>query len=264
MLGKLFKYDFKWINKIMPIYYILLVLISIATKIIEHLLNTDPSLLLVIVDKILVSMFIGVAIPVIVTCLMRIWVRFSINMYRDESYLTHTLPVTRNQLFNAKVLSGITSLLISSLVIAACIAFVFLNKDSIDSIKIMWNSLVDAYNTLFAVGFVIGIILLIALEIIYMMMSGILGLTIGHCFNNFKILKSIIIGIGSYFLLSTVSLTTIIIIGKAIDYDIIGNGFPSMNYIGIIGITSLLIYGIYDIAYYLVAKKVFNKGVNVE
>ena len=264
MLAKLFKYDFKWINKVMPIYYIVLVLISIMTKIIEHLLNNDPSLLLVIIDKILSSMFIGVTISVIITCLMRIWVRFNMNLYKDESYLTHTLPVTKNQLLNSKILSGIASLLMSALVITACIAFVFITKDTIESIKIMWDSLVNAYNNLFAVCFIIGTILIIALEMIYLMMIGIVGITIGNRFNNFKTLKSIIVGIGSYFLLSALSLITIISIGKIIDYDIIGNGFPSMNYIGILGVTALIIYCVYNTACYLVAMKVFNKGVNVE
>ena len=39
MLGKLFKYDFKWINRFMPVYYVLLILVSIVTKIVEYILN---------------------------------------------------------------------------------------------------------------------------------------------------------------------------------------------------------------------------------
>ena len=264
MLSKLFKYDFRWINKIMPVYYIILVLISITTKIIEYLLNKDPSLLLVIVDKVLVGMFIGCSVSIMITCTMRVWHRFVNNLYKDESYLTHTLPVTSNQLFNSKVLAGIVSLLISALVIVVCIAFVYVSKDSIEQIKIMWNSLVDVYNNVFAVLFIIGMILLIALEIIYILMAGILGITIGHRFNNYKILKSIIVGIGSYSLLSVMSLVIVSIISKIIDYDIIGNGFPTMNYMKVMGIAGLLIYLVYDLAYYLVSKKVLRMGVNVE
>ena len=261
MLSKLFKYDFKWMTKVTYIYVLILIVISIALKIVESL---DQTFLLVILDKILVSMFISCIVSILLTTSLRIWVRFINNFYKDESYLTHTLPVTKNELFNSKVLAGICSLLLSALVIVACFAFVYLNKTNIDSLKMMWDSLVAAYNSVFAVLFVIGLVLLIILEIIYIMMSGILGITIGHRSNNFKIVKSIAVGLISYGLLSAMSLGVIAIVSKLINYDIIGNGFPSMNYLIGVGSAGLLVYLIYNIVYYLIAKKVFNKGVNVD
>ena len=261
MLGKLFKYDFKWMSKVTYVYIIILIVISIALKIVE---SVDQTFLLVILDKILVSMFISCIVSILLTSSIRIWARFINNFYKDESYLTHTLPVTKNELFNSKVLAGICSLLLSVLVIAACLAFVYLNKSTIEELKMMWDSLVAAYNSVFAVLFVIGIILLIILEIIYIMMAGILGITVGHRSNNYKMIKSLVVGLVSYGLLSAMSLGVIAIVSKIIDYDIIGNGFPSMNYLIGVGSAGLLVYLIYNIVYYLIAKKVFNKGVNVE
>lgn len=261
MLGKLFKYDFKWMSKVTYIYVLILIVISIALKIVE---SVDQTFLLVILDKILVSMFISCIVSILLTSSIRIWARYINNFYKDESYLTHTLPVTKNELFNSKVLAGICSLLLSVLVIAACFAFVYLNKTSIESLKAMWDSLVAAYNSVFAVLFVIGIILLIILEIIYIMMAGILGITIGHRSNNYKMIKSLAVGLISYGLLSAMSFGVIAIVSKIIDYDIIGNGFPSMNYLIGVGGAGIAVYLIYNIVYYLIAKKVFNKGVNVE
>ncbi len=261
MLSKLFKYDFKWMTKVTYIYALILVVISIALKIVE---SVDQTFLLVILDKILVSMFISCVVSILLTCSIRIWVRFINNFYKDESYLTHTLPVTKNELFNSKVLAGICSLLLSVLVIVICLAFVYLNKSTIEELKMMWDSLVAAYNSVFAVLFVIGLVVLIILEIIYIMMAGVLGITIGHRSNNFKMVKSIAVGLISYGLLSAMSLGVIAIVSKVIDYDIIGNGFPSMNYLIGVGSAGLAVYLIYNIAYYLIAKKVFNKGVNVD
>ena len=261
MLSKLFKYDFKWMTKVTYIYALILIVISIALKIVE---SVDQTFLLVILDKILVSMFISCIVSILLTSSIRIWVRFINNFYKDESYLTHTLPVTKNELFNSKVLAGICSLLLSVLVIVACFALVYLNKTNIDSLKMMWDSLVAAYNSVFAVLFVIGLVVLIILEIIYIMMAGVLGITIGHRSNNFKMVKSIAVGIISYGLLSAMSLGVIAIVSKLINYDIIGNGFPSMNYLIGVGSAGLAVYLIYNIVYYLIAKKVFNKGVNVE
>ena len=261
MLGKLFKYDFKWMSKVTYVYVLILIVISIALKIVE---SVDQTFLLVILDKILVSMFISCIVSILLTSSIRIWVRFINNFYKDESYLTHTLPVTKNELFNSKVLAGICSLLLSALVIVACLAFVYLNKSTIEELKMMWDSLVAAYNSVFAVLFVIGLVVLIILEIIYIMMAGVLGITIGHRSNNFKMVKSIAVGLISYGLLSAMSLGVIAIVSKLINYDIIGNGFPSMNYLIGVGGAGLAVYLIYNIVYYLIAKKVFNKGVNVE
>ena len=261
MLGKLFKYDFKWMSKVTYVYVLILIVISIALKIVE---SVDQTFLLVILDKILVSMFISCIVSILLTSSIRIWARFINNFYKDESYLTHTLPVTKNELFNSKVLAGICSLLLSALVIVACLAFIYLNKSTIEELKVMWDSLVAAYNSVFAVLFVVGIILLIILEIIYIMMAGILGITIGHRSNNYKMIKSLVVGLVSYGLLSAMSLGVIAIVSKMIDYDIIGNGFPSMNYLIGVGVAGIAVYLIYNIVYYLIAKKVFNKGVNVE
>ena len=261
MLSKLFKYDFKWVTKVTYIYVIILVAISILLKIVE---SVEQSFILVILDKALVSMFISCIVSILLTSIMRIWGRFITNFYKDESYLTHTLPVTKNELFNSKILSGICSLLLSILIIVICFSFVYLNESTLESLKMMWDSLVETYNYVFALWFVIGLVLLVIMEIIYIMMCGILGIILGHRSNNYKMLKSIFIGIGSYGLLSAMSLGIIVIVSKIINYDIIGNGFPSINYLISIGGLGLFIYLTYNIIYYLIAKKVFNKGVNVE
>ena len=261
MLNKLIKYDFKWINKVMYIYFIIMFLITIAVKIIESL---EQTLFLVIVDKIASGMFIGCAISIIITCIMRIWSRFIQNVYKDESYLTHTLPVTKNEIFNSKIISSIISLILSSLVILICIAFIYLNDSTIETIKVMYESLVDVYNNGFAILFIIGIVMLILLEIIYLIMTGIFGIIVGHRFNNHKIIKSIIVGIVSYGVLSVVSLIILGILSQTANFEIVASGFPDIKTIKTMGITSISIYLVYDLLYYFAAKALLNKGVNVE
>ena len=157
MLGKLFKYDFKWINKTMYVYFIILFILSIAVKIVE---NMEQTLILVIIDKTLSAMFISCIVSIIITCIFRIWSRFIKTVYKDESYLMHTLPVTKNQIFNAKVLSSILSIILSALVIFICIAVVYINETTITTIQSMYHSLVNVYGGVFAVFFIIGIVLL--------------------------------------------------------------------------------------------------------
>ncbi len=261
MLGKLIKYDFKWINKIMYVYFIIMFIVTIAVKIVESI---DQTLFLVIVDKILSGAFISIAISMSITCIMRIWSRFITNIYKDESYLTHTLPITKSEIFNSKIIAGILSILMTAIVIIACVAIVALNENTIDSLKIMYDSLVQTYNGTYAILFIIGIVLLIALEIIFFMISGIFGIVIGHSFNNYKMLISIIVGIVSYGLLSTVSLVIIGILSEVADFEIVNNAFPSLKTLKIMGFTSIGIYLVFNLTYYFIAKKILNRGVNVD
>ena len=261
MLGKLLKHDFKWINKIMYIYFIILFIITIPLKIVESI---KQDLLLVIIDKILSIMFIVCIVSIIITCIMRIWSRFIKNVYKDESYLTHTLPITKNQIFNSKIIAAILSLLLSIIVIVICFSIVYFNNLTIENLKAMYQSLVDTYNGGFAIAFIIGLILIVLLEIFYFMMTGIFAIVLGYRSNNNKTIKSIIIGIISYGILSIISLIILGIMSRFADFKIVSEGFPSLNTVRIMGLTGIIVYLAYNLMYYFLAKHLLNKGVNVD
>lgn len=262
MLAKLLKYDLKWIlNKVMWIYYVIVIIVAIAIKIVE---NVHQTLFLVIVDKILVGVFISCCISVLITCFMRIWARFIQNLYKDESYLTHTLPVTKNELFNAKVIASIISVIISILVIVVCVAFVYLNDATFEELRMMYDSLVQAYNGVIAAIFVIGLILIILLEMINAMMCGIFGIIVGHRKNDYKIVKSILIGLVSYIILATFTVVVLNFISTNLLDEVVNDGFPSINTLKGMGFTALGLYIAYILGFYFISKKLLNKGVNIE
>lgn len=261
MLGKLIKYDFNWINKILYVYYIILFILAIVVKIVE---SFDQTLFLVIVDKIVSGMYIACAISIIVTGVMRVWSRFINNVYKDESYLTHTLPITKNQIFNSKIISSILSLGLSSLVIVICSLIVYLNGTTIDMIKMMYQSLIEVYGSLNAVLFIIGFILIVILEVIYFMLAGVFGIVVGYRSNNNKLLKSIIVGISSYMIFSTITLIVIGSLSKFAKFDVASEGFPTLSTLRVMVISSIVIYIIWDLLYYFISKHLLNKGVNVE
>ena len=102
MLGKLLKYDLKWCFNPLVVFYILAIIFSIITRIIE---SVDQTLILLIMDKICSGVVIAMLINILINCLMRNWVRFERNIYKDESYLTHTLPVSKNKIYLSKILT---------------------------------------------------------------------------------------------------------------------------------------------------------------
>ena len=200
MLGKLFKYDFKWIiNKAMIVYFVISIIFALITKFVETLEMTAID---TIIDKILVGILISCFFSTFITCLIRIWVRFNVNIYKDESYLTHTLPVTRGKIFKSKMLVSFLTIILTLLVIIGCIAFVFLNDVTISFLKDMYNEYKIALGESTLIGIIVALILIVILEIFYMMQCGILGLILGNKANNLKMLKSILIGLMCYGMVS--------------------------------------------------------------
>ena len=174
MIKKLMKYDLIWINKFMLIYFSITGILTILTKLSE-LFNTSfvGNIIYLVLRGCLISAFASK----LINCIIRIWVRFNNNLYKDESYLTHTLPVEKNTLYNSKIISFILSLLLSLIVIVICFIIVFLDNDLINIIK-------NITSTSDGIIIFIGIILIAILEFIYMMSCGLIGIILGNRTNN--------------------------------------------------------------------------------
>ena len=218
MLKNLIKYDYKWINnKAMFAYYILLIIITVAVTVVESM---EQTFFLLIVDKILSGMFISCSISLVITVLLRIWVGYNVSFYKDESYLTHTLPASKNELYNSKIIVSIISLIIALLFIALCFLSSYIINVGFDSIKAMYQGVVASFGKANTNLFIIGIIVIIILEMLFIMFAGIFGLTLGNRSNNNKIVKSIAFGFISYFGFNMVSLVVMKLLDIFTKFDI--------------------------------------------
>ena len=61
------------------------------------------------------SVFYALLVNVILQPFLRNFMNFSKSLYGDESYLTHTLPVTKNQIINSKFLTAIIEITITEI-----------------------------------------------------------------------------------------------------------------------------------------------------
>lgn len=262
MLKKLLKYDLKWCYKPLIVFYILAIFFSIIVRIVE---SFEQSLILLIIDKICCGIVIAMMINILINCFMRNWARFIRNIYKDESYLTHTLPVSKNKIYLSKILTAIITLLTSFIVIIICFAISSLNKEtwfilkeSLEQSAIYFNSSVFSL--------ILVLIITIFFEFLFMMMSGILGIIIGHKSNNLKIIKSIVIAFVIYIILSSMSLGALFVAGL-LNSDIMSlfnNIEVSSNAIKNMMLVSILLYAIYNLVIYFIGNKLLNKGVNVD
>ena len=100
MLGKLLKYDLKWVYKVVSVFYILSLFFSVTGRLLN---NIENSVVFSAITQFTFGFSIAMMASSLINCLMRLWARFVRNLYKDESYLTHTIPVEKKTIFLSKV-----------------------------------------------------------------------------------------------------------------------------------------------------------------
>lgn len=262
MLNKLLKYDLKYVYKPLIVFYALLFIFSIFIRIIESL---ESTFILYMLDKICLGIIISIIISILINLFMRNWARFIKNIYKDESYLTHTLPVSKNKIYLSKVLTFIITLLSSFIVIIICLYIGFLDSDTYFLLSNTLEHLTTYFNiSMFSLLLIMFIT--IFLEILFMMLSGMLGIIIGHKSSGKKIVNSVLIGFITYMTLSILSVVLLYVLGL-INNDfmsIFNSTIVSSSVIKNLILISSIIYLVYNVGIYFIGNKLFNKGVNVD
>lgn len=262
MLKKLLKYDSKNIYKVLVIFYILALFFAILTRI---LYSMEQTLIIKVLANICQASMIAMLVSAFINSIMRNWIRFKETIYGDESYLTHTLPIKKSTIYEAKFIISVTSLLITIIVSILCILIAFYTKSR-------WITLTETINLLTTQMnistplFIILISMIVFLEIFSILQSGFLGIILGYKKGNNKILKSIIIGFIIYILNQSLVLIVIYIFGL-INKDIMNiftSSIPNLQIMSSILLISFITYILITISTNLICVKELNKGVNVE
>ena len=263
MLGKLLKYDLKWVYKLIIIFYILAFTFSAIGRALGTIEN---SLVFEIVSQIAFGTAISMMVSSLINTLMRSWVRFVRNIYKDEAYLTHTLPVKKQEIFASKVITGIVAIFTSMVLIIVCLFICYYSEANMEVLKGVLEIAASTYNTT-----VLNLLLLVAivifLEIVYALLIGYVGIILGHKSNKNRMARSIVIGFILYLVLQTLTLGLIAVYGL-FNPDVM-NLINTTDIVNIEAIKSVMyagigIYAIYIIFLYFLGKRQLNKGVNIE
>lgn len=180
MLGHLIKYDLKFIYKQLIVFYIIVLFCAILARLTNF---ETSSFWLKFIHEFAQGAAFGFSFGALVNGSIRTWVRFRMNLYGDESYLTHTLPLPRATLWASKFLTSLLVVLFSVLIIIFAILIMFFPF----GVDFIWQAFI---------ALLIGIIL----QIIFILQSGFVGILIGHRANNRRTLLSILSGFGIYIL----------------------------------------------------------------
>jgi len=263
MLKKLLKYDLKYKFKVLIVFYVLSIFFSVLTRI---FLNIDNSFILNIIGKICSGVTISMIFNILINNIMRLWARFHNNFYKDESYLTHTLPVSKDTLYLSKMLSSIITLFVSMLVIGISLFIAYYSKENIEILKNLITPILEIYDSTFTV-FLLVILFILFLELLNAVQMGFTGIILGHKMNNNKTLYSVIFGFISYIASQVFIVISLFILGlfnKEIMNLFHTTDIVSVDMIKQISVFACISYSLVVVIVYFINNKLFKKGVNVD
>lgn len=263
MLGKLLKHDLDGMFKFLNVFYILAIFFAVLTRM---FFSIEDSLIMNIIAQICSSATIAMLFNILMNNIIRGWVRFKQNIYGDESYLTHTLPVKKQTVYSSKIISAIVTLLASMLVILLTLFIAYYSKENIQTLKQMLLPLVEMYDSTF-IGVIAPILFVLFLEILNAIFSGIIGIIVGHKMNNSKTGLSILFGFITY--MATQFIILAMMFCFAIFNKEIMNLFYTTELVDITALKSvmnmsIILYMSTLVVGYFVGLKLFKKGVDVE
>ena len=264
MLGKLLKYDLKYMLRNMVVFYILTIFFALTTRI---LFSLDQSIIVNILAHISSGCMFSMIGSVLINTMLRSWVRFKDSLYKDESYLTHTLPVTKNELYNSKFILTLVFFFVGFVVSLVGLFIAYYSKDNWVVLTNFVKSITTGLNitTMF---FIVMAIILIFLEVFNAIQCGFLGIILGYRMNNGKTGFSVLFGFLAYLAIQTLILALVFAYGlfdsSVMELFKTGSINIDVEAFKVLAIITSILYTLFITAMNIVCRKILNKGVNVE
>lgn len=216
MLGKLFRHEWKATCKVGILMLILIAVVTFfgwlafQTPMWQQLSDETyygKLSTLDVLSIVTLIMYAMMLVGVTYGTLIYLGVHFYKTMYTDEGYLTHTLPVTKNQLLVSKILvSGIWNLIVSAAVIlSVCGLLIFMVSavmpagltwgDIIETLGENWDEFMSVLKDELGVNLVQWIVLMLLTFLLTPFLSMIVlfgAISIGQLFTKHRVLMAIV------------------------------------------------------------------------
>lgn len=263
MLAKLLKYDLKDIFGFLSVLYLITFAVSVCTRI---FFSIENSIAAYILAQIFTGVCISMVFNIVINNTMRVWVKFKSSIYGDRSYLTHTLPVKKSNIYLSKIISAGVTLSASFLVIAAAFFVAYYTKDLFGIIKKIITPLSEIFG-FSTIGIIVVLVAILFLEIFNIIQCGFTGIILGHRRNNGKGGFSVLFG----FIAFTASQLAVILVtlfvglfDENIKNIFFTNSLTNLGSIKTIFFLCLVIYFVIGLVGIFINIKLLKKGVNVD
>ncbi len=263
MLGKLLKYDVKSMAKSLLPLYGLTIVMGLFNRFTDFLAGKFSFL------KIVNGMVFAFFIILLFGCLIYTFVvsiqRFYNNLIKDEGYLTHTLPVKKSTIVNAKLISSGIYAILSVICIVIALLVRFYTKGCL-------NPVIDVFKAFMSEagydGAIIMIYVILTMVISYYvnLLMVYLAICLGQTKNEKKGMYSVVYGIVVYVVSQTIS-GIIMFPLMFMNNDLVkelDKMIPSANAMYYLFGITLIISIIFPIIYYVLSVKILDRKLNLE
>ena len=209
------------------------------------------------------SVFYALAANSIIQPFLRSFLNFSKSLYSDESYLTHTLPVTKKQIINSKYLTSLIEICLGFLCVIASILIVFSSPNMFDTLKLLLSTLITGEFSVFLV--LALIVILVIVEFLMYISIIFFSIVIAYRSKEKRVLKAFLLTAGIAFaFLSLLSIVMVILL-LINNVDIMSSTLILSNslFLSII-IAGIVVYSGAALLCYFLTQREFAKGVNVD
>lgn len=271
MLSKLIRHEWKSTWKmigIMNIFVAVITLLGVIT-IVSKIWNSESQHVMTFVILSTVFYYLSIVVISVAACIY-IAVRFYRNLYTDEGYLMHTLPVTKNELLMSKTIVGSVQLLITSVVITLSFLVlglsIFYNLGSGEQnqiIKELYYEAWPAIKNFFGASLGINIALFgfyCLISCISSVLMCFCAISVGQLFAKHKVMSAIFCYIGLYVVIQLVaSFITVPFTGISLLEE---SYIPAMV-TGMMAI-EIIATAVLCIVFYFVSQYIMDKKLNLD
>ncbi len=261
MLSKLLKNDLKKNMRWMWILFVTTIMVACVTRGCKEL--GENMVFFKILGIFFDSVFYALAVNVILHPFLRNFLNFSKSMYGDESYLTHTLPVTKSQLVNSKFLTAIIEIVLGFATLVVSLLIMFYSSSFFETLRLLISTVVLGKVSLF--GIITLFIVLVVVEFLMFIAIIYFSMVVAYRTKEKRVLKTFLItALMSFAALTALSIMMIIVLLiNGVKLSSTTLVLSSSTFISVL-ITGIMVYSVITALFYLLTKKELNKGVDVD
>ena len=282
MLGKLIKNEFKAVNRLMiPLHLGLIAITIIGRFYLQLTVFNNPARSIVLsqnvwynVLNVLLVFFYVIALiaAAMITYIYLSILRFRKNLFTDEGYLMHTLPVKASAHIWSKLIVCFIWETVDAILVILSVFGLFINGEMLrvlpKGLTVMFESFPDAFGVPAGLGIPLFLLLLL-IDAVSGILTIYMCIAIGHSFNSHKILASVGVYVGVTMITSIISMifsavTGVVVYGNSTLISTVSDSTTTAAVFWLPWIFSMLISLITGIAAYLLANYFMTKRLNLE
>jgi len=258
MLKYLMKYDLRKMLKLLVWFYAISLALAALTRIL-YIWNDIQ--VIRIIGMVSAGFTYSAIANIVINTFIHILMRFTTSFYKDQSYLTHTLPVKKGELILSKYLSSLIVILLSVIVSFLSLFIMFYSPEFMQNLKFALDSVVAGFNMPSGL-FVCLIVLIIFAQICAIISFAFTAIVKGYSYNH----KRGIRGFLCFYLLCSITTLILSVILTAITGNIdslLANQMSSETFLTV-ALVALISYSCFALLFYFICRKEFKKGVNID